>query len=64
MRGLVTFMLFALGVNLLMMSVVLEPVPRTRLSPAWGWTVAGAAVLFSIVDVTRIFFRARSGRPA
>jgi hypothetical protein len=56
-RGLIAFILFAVGVNFLTMSAVMEPV--TRLSPAWGWTFASAGVLYSLVDVTRIVLRAR-----
>jgi hypothetical protein len=57
-RGLLAFMLFAAGANLLMMSAVMEPV--TRLSPTWGWTFVAAGVLYSLVDVTRIILRRRS----
>jgi hypothetical protein len=57
-RGLLALMVFTAGANLLMMSVVMKPV--TRLSPVWGWVFAGAGVLYSLVDVTRIIVRARS----
>jgi hypothetical protein len=57
-RGLVAFMVFAAGANLLMMSAVMESV--TPLSPAWGWTLVAASVLYSLVDVTRIVLRGRS----
>jgi hypothetical protein len=51
-RGLLAFMVFALGLNLIAMATVMAPV--AELSPVWGWALAGAAVAFSIVDVSRI----------
>jgi hypothetical protein len=51
-RGLLAFMVFTLGLNLIAMPTVMAPV--ARMSPVWGWALAGAAVAFSIVDVSRI----------
>ena len=53
-------MVFAAGVNLLVLSYLMAPV--ALISPAWGWVLAAGAVLFSIVDVTRIVLRGRAGR--
>jgi hypothetical protein len=57
-RGFLTFALFAAGLNLVLLSKVIEPVKR--IPPVWGWAIAGAAVLFSTVDVARIVFRTRA----
>jgi hypothetical protein len=54
-RGLLTFMVFAAGVNLIVLAPVMAPV--ARISPAWGWTLAALAVAFSLLDVTRIVLR-------
>ena len=57
-RGLLAFMAFALGVNLIGMAAVMAPV--VQVSPVWGWAIAGAAVVFSILDVGRIVLGRRA----
>jgi hypothetical protein len=56
-RGLLCFMAFVAGLNLLLLSRVMAPV--ADIPRAAGWAVAGAAVLYSLADVARIVLRRR-----
>ena len=50
-------MVFAAGLNLILLAGIMSPV--MQLSPVLGYVIAGAAVLFSLVDVTRIVLKRR-----
>jgi hypothetical protein len=57
-RGLLAFMMLASGLNIVLLAAVMAPV--VRLSAVWGWLLAGVAVVFSLVDVTRIVLKSRA----
>jgi hypothetical protein len=59
-RGLFAFVVFTLGVNLVVLSRLLAPV--THFSVVYGFVLAGIGVLYSIVDVARLVFTERTER--